>query len=204
MNAQDIKLPVCHHEDGTGFMKAVKLRHSTRSFNTERIPDMHVMGQLLWATAGVNRQAETPEKGNPIDRCNPTALNSQEISVYLFGKDAVYEYMPRTHSLRFVYAGDHRNLLAGTSGFRQDFVMDAPYTVLFVADYGKLPGGEEARLMAAVDAGIACENLNLACAAMGLATVPRATMDKAALSGLLGLSATQLPLMNNPVGYPAE
>ena len=44
--------------------------------------------------------------------------------------------------------------------------------------------------------------INLFCAANGLATVPRATMDGEGIRQLLGLDARQIPLLNNPVGYP--
>ena len=44
------------------------------------------------------------------------------------------------------------------------------------------------------------QNINIFCAAYGLATVPRASMDHAAISALLGLPETKVPLMNNPVG----
>ena len=109
--------------------------------------------------------------------------------------------MPSSHSLSFVKEGDHRNLLAGTKGFSQDFVLDAPVSIVFVADMSELPEGDQARAMAFVDAGIACENLNLACTSEGIATVPRATMDAEAISGLLGLSPRQIPVMNNPIAY---
>jgi nitroreductase len=58
--------------------------------------------------------------------------------------------------------------------------------------------------MGAVDAGIVTQNINIFCAAVGLSTVPRASMDQAELKKVLKLSDTQLPLMNNPVGYPKK
>ena len=79
--------------------------------------------------------------------------------------------------------------------------MDAPCSILFVADMTGLPEGEQARQMAMVDIGIACENLNLACASEGVATVPRATMDIRGIEALLGLTPLQIPVMNNPIGY---
>jgi len=41
----------------------------------------------------------------------------------------------------------------------------------------------------------------LACSALGLATVPRATMNVEAVSRLLGLDDKQIPMLNNPLGY---
>ena len=55
--------------------------------------------------------------------------------------------------------------------------------------------------MMAVDAGIVSENINIFCAGTGLVTRPRASMDTEAIKSLLGLDDSQLPLLNNPVGY---
>lgn len=204
MYAQDIKLPVVKPEGGKPFMQAVGERHSVREFDASKDVPVALLGELLWASVGVNRKdAVAPQPGkNAVNRCNPTALNSQEIRAFVFGKEGVWEYMPQEHMLEAVASGDHRSLVAGTRAFSQDFVVDAPYSVVFVADVEKLPEGPNRTVLAAFDAGIACENLTLACSAMGLATVPRATMDVKAISTLLSLQATQLPMLNNPVGYP--
>lgn len=204
MDAQEIKLPTCEFAGGKSFMQAVADRRSVREFDAgKQIPDS-VLGSVLWASVGVNRNdavASVPGK-NVADRSNPTALNSQEIHAYVFGKEGVWEYMPHSHSLRQVAGGDYRSLVAGTKEFSQEFVNDAPYSVVFVAYTDKLPEGANRLVLAAYDAGIACENLTLACSAVGIATVPRATMDVPGISSLLGLNETQIPMLNNPIGYP--
>lgn len=65
--------------------------------------------------------------------------------------------------------------------------MDAPYSIVFGADTVKLREKAERKLWAAFDAGTACESLNLACCALGLSTVPRATMDLAGISKNIAL-----------------
>ena len=50
--------------------------------------------------------------------------------------------------------------------------------------------------------GIVSQNINLFCAGVGLSTVPRASMDQQGLRALLKLSESQVPMLNNPVGYP--
>ena len=52
-----------------------------------------------------------------------------------------------------------------------------------------------------MDAGYVSGNIGLYCAAAQLATVPRASMDKEALTKALHLTETQIPILNNPVGY---
>ena len=77
--------------------------------------------------------------------------------------------------------------------------------LLLVADLDKFKSNNQhAQQMVAVDTGIACENINIYCASVGLATVPRGTMDHDAIRKLLNLNDNQIPLINNPVGYPAK
>lgn len=203
MEAKEISLPRPATEGGMGFNEVVARRHSVREYDNSRTVDNGLLGQLLWAAVGVNRwNATAPAPGkNPADRTNPTALNSQEITAYVFDEKGVWVYKPQSHSIEMLKEGDYRGLVAGTEAFSQDFVLDAPYSIVFVADLSKLPEGAQSRMMAAMDAGIACENLNLACCAAGLATVPRATMDADGIAALLGLTPAQVPMLNNPIGY---
>lgn len=202
MTAQNRQLPAPSFDGGRPINQVVTQRHSVREFDASRELSDATLGQLLWMTAGINRpEAQASQFGAPINRCNPTARNWQEIRLYVFDKNGVWEYLPAQHSLSLAKAGDHRSLVAGTKEFSQDFVMDAPCSIVFVADLTDLPEGEQAKAMAFVDAGIACQNLNLACTSEGVATVPRATMDVKSISDLLGFTPLQIPVMNNPVGY---
>ena len=77
--------------------------------------------------------------------------------------------------------------------------------LLFVSDLSRFEmTGERVKLMAAMDAGIVSENVNLFCSSVGLCTVPRASMDEPAVRRLLNLADHQIPLLNNPVGYPKQ
>lgn len=110
----------------------------------------------------------------------------------------ISEYLPTSHSLKQITKGDYRNLVA--SG--QDFVNKAPVSLVMIADMTKFGNVDErAKMMAAVDAGIVSENISLACAGLGLATVPRATMKSAEIISLLNLPTNHIAIMNNPVGF---
>lgn len=129
-------------------------------------------------------------------------MNKQEIRLFVFTSKAVYEYKTKSNTLVKQADGDHRKLMAGGKGFSQDFVTEAPVSLLMVIDYDKFGSNDtRAQMMGCVDAGILCQNINLYCQSVGLATVPRATMDSAAISKLLKLTSAQVPVMNNPVGY---
>ena len=172
-------------------MTAVSDRHSDREFSTREL-SLQDLSDLLWAANGVNR----PGDGK---RTAPSALNKQDVDIYVFLAKGVYLYDASKHVLKLVAEGDHRAVVAG----RQDFVKQAPVSLVYVSDLSRVGMGldEQVKLMGAMDAGIVSQNVNLFCAGVGLSTVPRASMDQEALRKLLKLSDTQVPMMNNPVGY---
>lgn len=196
--AQDIKLPAPDvKQQSLSVVEALLTRHSVRDFDASKQLSNQELSNLCWAACGIVRD------GN--HRTAPTARNLQEIRLFAFTKTGVYEYDAKANTLVKKADGDHRSLMAsngGAGGFRQEFVMDAPVTLLMVIDY-ELYGsqGEGAMQMGCVDAGNVSENINLYCQSVGLATVPRATHDKDGIRKLLGFTDKQLPIMNNPVGY---
>jgi nitroreductase len=53
----------------------------------------------------------------------------------------------------------------------------------------------------AIDTGIVSQNISLFCAATGIKTRPRASMDKEKIKKLLKLNDKQYVFLNHPVGY---
>lgn len=190
--AADVTLPAPDTTRGLPLMQTMAQRHSVRAYADRKLSDRD-LSDLLWATMGQNR---------PDGRLTaPSCRNFREIRLFVFTSDGVGEYLPATHTIRHIVDGDHRPLVA--SG--QDFAATAPVSLVMVADMTKFGDtGQRSMMMAAVDAGIVSENASVAAAGLGLATVPRATMDAAGISALLGLPDTCIPIMNNPVGYPAQ
>lgn len=196
--AQDIKLPEpVMNQSSKTVMEALQTRHSVRDFDATIELSSQELSNLCWAACGVSRDAE--------HRTAPTAMNKKEIRLFAFTKLGVYEYDAKSNSLVKKADGDHRSLMTsngGAGGFRQDFVMDAPVTLLMVIDFTLFGShNEQAMQMGCVDAGNVSENINLYCQSVGLATVPRATHDKDGIRKLLSFTDQQLPIMNNPVGY---
>jgi nitroreductase len=79
----------------------------------------------------------------------------------------------------------------------------APVQLILISDISRFRMGETALKLewAAIDTGIVSQNISIFCAATGMATRPRASIDKAKIKELLKLSDTQYPLLNHPVGY---
>ena len=185
-----IQLKAPEKKAGLSVMETLANRHSTREFSNKNLT-LQELSNLLWAANGINR----PEKGM---RTAPSAMNAQEVDVYVCMEEGAFLYDAKSNQLQPVIQEDLRGLVCG----KQTFVKNAPVVLLMVSDLSKLPGGnsEQTKLMAAIDAGIVSQNISIACSGLGLITVPRASMDKEALAQKLKLKSTQLLLMNNPVG----
>ena len=188
--AQLQKLPAPAKTGGKPVMEALWSRASGTEFNDKMLSDQD-LSNLLFAAIGVNRPADGK-------LTSPTARNFQEIRVFVFTSKGVSEYLNKENALKQVAKGDHRGLVAD----RQDWAKAAPVSILIVADETKFGSSDaRAKVTMGTDAGIVSENINLFCAGMGLVTRPRMTMDVPAIKKLLKLSDSQVPLLNNPVGY---
>ncbi len=192
-SAQDIALPAPDLTQASlPTVEALATRHSVREYAEGELT-LQDISNLCWAACGQTRDEEHITA--------PSAMNRQEIRLFLFNKDGVYEYLAKENSLRKAADGDNRALVAGL----QDFVLQAPLALVMVIDFDKFGMDDDrAVMMGCVDAGNVSENINLYCQSAGLATVPRATMDTAAIKRLLGFGDKQMPVMNNPVGFPRE
>ena len=131
--AEDLKpieLPKPRTEGGMPLMEALKARKTSRSFSREKLPEQ-VLSDLLWAACGVNR----PDSGK---RTAPSAVNWQEIDVYVAMAEGVYLYNAKAHRLEPVLAKDLR-AMTGT----QPFVRDAPVNLVYVADLTRMKGAND-------------------------------------------------------------
>ena len=194
--AQDIKpiqLPKPQMEGGKPLMQALKERKTARSFSSEKLP-MQTLGNLLWAAFGVNR----PETGQ---RTAPSAMNRQEIDIYVATANGLYLYDAKGNTLKLVLADDIREA-TGT----QAFVKDAPVNLVYVADYARMGGqkDEEKHLYSAADTGFIAQNVYLFCASEGLATVVRGSVDRPALAKAMKLRPEQKIILAQTVGYPKK
>ena len=132
-------------------------------------------------------------------RTAPSALNKQDVNVYVVLSEGSYLYDAQNHQLTLVAEGDYRSAVAGG----QAFVKSAPVSLVLVSDVSRFGDAKNARnqLMGAMDAGIVSQNISVFCSSAKLATVPRASMDGNQLKKVLKLKDGQIPMMNHPVGY---
>ena len=189
--AQDVKrLPEPDKNIKMTLFQALQQRKSVREYSDKDIDDMK-LSQLLWAAVGINR---------PDGRLtSPTAINAQDITVYVCRKDGAWLYVAKENALHKVSDKDLRQAIAAN----QKFSAVAPVSLVIVTDNAKFRGGSTngPSISGAIDSGYVSQNIDLACEALGLATVPRATMDKETLKKELKLTDDQHAILNHPIGY---
>lgn len=157
---------------GETVMQAFAKRQSTREFDAKMLT-LQDLSDLLWAANGINRE----ESGK---RTAPSAMNRQDVKVYVCMKEGSYLYNHKKHVLDPLTAGDVRPA-------------DAPVCLVLVTDSNAT--------WSAMDAGIVSQNISIFSAGTGLATYPRATMDQDTLKKALKLDKSQTLMLCNPVGY---
>jgi nitroreductase len=181
--------PVAGSLGGKTLEAALHARQSLRAYAETPLSES-LLQELLWAAFGVNR----PDGR----RTAPSALNRQEIAVYVVRKDGVFLYDAPNAALHRKSEADLR-VLTGT----QAYVGTAPVNLVYVADMSRVAGsGTEAGLITAgLDTGFISQNVYLFCAAAGLATVARTGIDTVALAKAMGLAAHQRVIMAQCVGH---
>ncbi len=188
-----ISLPKPRVEGGRPFMRVLKDRSSSRSFSPEKLP-LQVLSDLLWAAFGVNR----PASGK---RTAPSAVNWQEIDIYVATADGLYLYDAGSHLLQPILSEDIR----GITGL-QPFIKEAPVNFIYVADFARMSTAsqEDKDFYSAADTGFISENVYLYCASEGLATVVRGSIDREVLAKAMKLRTDQKIILAQTIGYPKK
>lgn len=188
-----IKLPAPQTEIGKPLMQALKLRASTRNFDTKEL-SLQELSNLLWAAYGINR----PESGK---RTVPSAMNWQEYDIYVVLKNGAYLYNAKDNELKLITKGDIREYCGV-----QDFVKTAPLNLVYVADFSRVSrvNEDDKLIFVAADCGFIAQNVYLYCASEGLACVVRGMVNKEKLPEALKLNSNQKVILAQTVGYPKK
>ena len=181
-----IKLPPPQMDGGMPLMQALALRKSTRGgFGPDTQLSMQTISNLLWAADGVNRP--------PNKRTAPSAVDWQNIDIYVTTADGLFLYDAQKHELKVLGKEDVR----GVAGL-QDFVAGAPLNLIYVADLNKARGfGGQGDIMPTAEVwsfagvGAIAQNVYLFCASENLACILRAMADPKAIAKTLKLRKDQ-------------
>ena len=181
-----IKLNNPNTKRGLPVMEALSQRASVKEWSEKKL-NLQDLSDLLWASNGINRPDESK-------RTAASALNAQDVDVYVVMEEGSYLYDAKMQELTAVAKGDFREATGKTT---------APVVIVLVSDISRFKSGEVASKLnwAALDIGIVSQNIALFCAGTGLKTRPRVSMDVAKIKSVLKLSDSQYPMLNHPVGY---
>jgi SagB-type dehydrogenase family enzyme len=174
-------------------MQVLKLRQSSRTFAATQLP-LQELSNLLWAAHGINR----PENGK---RTAPSAMNWQEIDIYVMMQIGTYMYDAKSNSLLLMTEKDLREPTG-----KQSFVKEAPLNLVYIADEKRMTrANDEDRIRwSSADAGFIAQNVYLYCASEGLAVVVRGMVDRETLTKELKLRPEQKIVLSQTVGYPKQ
>ena len=177
--AQDIALPAPRGADHA-INRILAARRDATAFAPTAL-SRQAVSDLLWAATGINR----PVTGH---RTTNYSYASRDEVIYVLCAEGVFVYDQLEHLLTRQSTTDLRPLLAAPA-------TAAPLTFA-IASYNS-----SIDFFGAIHSGFVSENIALACADRGLASLPSATIP-AALPAALGLPAGQVLLALHSVGHP--
>ena len=174
-------------------LQAIGNRESRRKF----LPDplsLEELAFLLWATQGVRASS-----GGAVLRTVPSAGCRHPFETYMAAMNVMeveaglYRYLPLDHALVFVGlpANLRASLAAGAHG--QRFVAQAAACFIWTAIPSRTEWryAEAAHKVIALDAGHVCQNLYLACEAIGAGTCAVAAYRQDLMDELLGVDGDE-------------
>lgn len=190
-----VQLPEPQKTGGAALLDCLASRHATREFADVELTDQQ-LSDLLWAAGGVNRA-----DGRFV---YPTAMNVQDMLIYVVSRAGAFRYDPQGNALVQVASGDSR----ATAGM-QPFVASAAVNLVYVQDTARWKTlkfeapAEKVFGFGCVHAGEIAQNVGLYAASQGWANVVRGSYPEAELAKLLGLSEGERILLTQSVGPEA-
>ena len=175
---------------GADVRAAIANRSSRRTYRKE-VLGLEEVAFLLWATQGVRGKVT----GGHTYRTVPSAGCRHALETYVAAlaieglEPAIYRYLPLSHELLFEFseADLGERLVEATLG--QTFVGKAAATFIWAVVPYRMEWryGLAAHKVIAIDAGHVCQNLYLACEAIGAGTCAIGAYDQEVLDHLLRL-----------------
>jgi SagB-type dehydrogenase family enzyme len=173
---------------GISLTDAINNRKSRRAFLREPMT-MIELSFLLWATQGIRKIID---QGHAY-RTVPSAGCRHALETYLCvlnveGLEAgIYRYLPFEHELLFQFTENNLKEKIVEAVFRQPYPGNAAVTFIWTTIPYRMEWryGLAAHKVIAIDAGHVCQNLYLACEAIGAGTCAIAAYDQEVMDGLL-------------------
>ena len=168
-------------------MQALAERKTVRDYKPGEL-DAATLSEILYAANGVNR----PDGKRTI----PTAMNTQDLEVYVALPGAAYHYDAKANKLVRIDAGDFRAELIT----RKDLAANSACILVYAADTTKNRTPETK--FSAIHVGEASQDVYLYAASKGLGTVSLGMYDEAAVRKVFKLDAKMNVILAQAVGFP--
>lgn len=175
-------LPEPQTTGGKPLMQVMNERKSSRDYQENQTVTKQDLSNMLWAAWGITHDGK---------RTIATAMNRQELVLYVVTPTEVSRYNPEANTLTVVNTGDFRKYST-----MQDFAAIAPINIVLVVDTSKQSKPE----FQGYTAGAASQNIYLYCAQAGLKSVVRAGFDAENLPKVLKLSSNERIMFVQTVG----
>lgn len=167
---------------------AIKNRESRRSYSHQSL-SLEELSFLLWATQGIR---ENLDSGHAL-RTVPSAGCRHAFETYLCVLNVqdldqgVYRYLPIEHQLLFEFTEENLNKKIRHAVLGQRYPGEAAVTFIWTTIPYRMEWryGLAAHKVIAIDAGHVCQNLYLACEAIGAGTCAIAAYDQVEMDKLL-------------------
>ena len=185
--AETVELPAPAKTGGMPLMQALAERKTIRDYKPGEL-DAATLSEILYAANGVNR----PDGKRTI----PTAMNTQDLEVYVALPGAAYHYDAKANKLVRIDAGDFRADLIT----RKDLANNAACILVYAADTTKNRTPETK--FSAIHVGEASQDVYLYAASKGLGTVSLGMYDEAAVRKVFKLDAKMNVILAQAVGFP--
>ena len=169
---------------------AIANRQSRRSYRAEPL-SLEELSFLLWATQGIREKIDA---GHAL-RTVPSAGCRHAFETYLCVlnirgvEPGIYRYLPVEHQLLFEFAEENLKRKIVRASLGQPYPGEAAVTFIWTAIPYRMEWryGMAAHKVVAIDAGHVCQNLYLACEAIGAGTCAIAAYDQEGMDELLRL-----------------
>lgn len=188
-----ITLPKPNQNGQMPLEKVIAARRSHRNFSPQPLT-LEQIGQLVWAAQGQD----------PTDRYRtaPSAGATYPLELFVVTGEGLFHYLPTKHSLDKRFEQDIRTALT-SAGWGQNFIEEAPVTLVFAADFARTTRryGERGIRYVYMEAGHAAQNVHLQAESLGLGSVAVGAFDDDSVSKVLSLPDHLAPIYMVVVGH---
>jgi len=195
--AERMRLPHAGAVIEGSLFATLEARRSTREFSP-RVLEWKEIGALLWSGQGITDATLQLRTAPSAGALYPLELDAVTPS-------GVFRYHPEDHTVWERSREDSRPRLSAAA-HNQACVSQAPCTFALSAVPSRTltKYGERGTRYIQIEAGHVVQNMLLTACTLGLVGVPVGAFDDAAVSAVLDLSTSEVPLYLVPVGWPSS